>query len=217
MSESKIDWRMIGALEGNACDGYVPSQGGVPLGASGVTIGMGCDLGALDQSALDALGLPPPLKDALEPYLGCKGAAAQDVLAAAPLHLAAEDVDRLDAAVQSAQIEALRRAYDEAAGLDGAAFDDLPPAAQTVIASVKFQWGNIWSAKHKSATVRAFWRAAVARDWRGMQAVLRGWTPATYKTRRDTEADYLAAAIAVVKDASPVVGEGDKVIASAEG
>jgi hypothetical protein len=214
MAESEIDWRMIGALEGNARDGYVPCRGGVPLGASGVTIGMGCDLGALDRKALDALGLPQPLEDALAPYLSRKGVEAQAALAASPLHLAAEDVDRLNAAVQSAHVEALRRAYDRATGTQGARFDDLPAAAQTVIASVKLQWGNIWSARHKSAAVRAFWRAAVARDWRGMEAVLRGWTPATYKTRRDKEADHLAAAIAARKDAQAVASDGASVIAS---
>jgi hypothetical protein len=214
MSESNIDWRMIGALEGKALDGYVPCRGGVPLGASGVTIGMGCDLGALDQPALDALELPEPLEDALKPYLGCKGVAAQNVLAAAPLHLAPEQVDRLNAAVQSAQVGALRRAYDEAVGPDGTVLDDLPAAAQTVIVSVKFQWGNIWSARHKSAAVREFWRAATARDWLRMQAVLRGWTPATYKTRRDKEADYLAAAITGSKDAQ-VAGKRASVTGSA--
>jgi hypothetical protein len=214
MSECKIDWRMIGELEGNALDGYVPCRGGVPLGASGVTIGMGCDLGALDREALSALGLPQPLKDALQPYLRRKGADAQNILAAAPLHLAPDDVDRLNAAVQRAQVDALRRAYDKAAGPDSTRFDDLPPAVQTVIASVKFQWGNIWSARHKSAAVRAFWRAAVARDWRGMQAVLRGWTPATYKTRRDKEADYLAA-ITVATHGEPVARDGTRSIGPA--
>lgn len=215
MAESRIDWRLIGGLEGNLLDGYVPSRGGVPLGASGVTIGMGCDLGALDQKALDALDLPQPLRDALAPYLGRKGVDAQNTLAAAPLHLAPDDVDRLNAAVQRMQVDALRRAYDKAAGAQGARFDDLPAAVQTVIASVKFQWGNIWSARHKSAAVRAFWRTAVARDWRGMQRVLRGWIPATYKTRRDKEADYLDAALAAPKDAQARESDSANVIASA--
>ena len=205
---------MIGELEGNALDGYVPSRGGVPLGASGVTIGMGCDLGALDRKALDALDLPQPLEDALQPYLGRKGVDARNILAAAPLHLAPEEVDGLNAAVQSAQIDALRRAYDKAVAPDGAGFDELPEAAQTVIASVKFQWGNIWSAKHKSAAVRTFWQAATGGDWRKMQAVLRDWTPATYKTRCDKEADHLAA-IAVAKDTQPAAGEGASLTGSA--
>lgn len=214
MAESKIDWRMIGELEGNALDGYVLSRGGVSLGASGVTIGMGCDLGALDQSALDALDLPQALKDELKPYLARKGVDAQNSLAAAPLHLPPDDVDRLNAAVQWAQIEALRRAYDQATGPE-VHFDDLPAAAQTVIASVKFQWGNIWSARHKSPAVREFWRAATARDWRSMQTLLRSWMPLTYKTRRDKEANYLAAAIAVQKDAPPVAGDGSSLTGSA--
>lgn len=214
MPESKIDWQMIGELEGNELEGYVPSRGGVPLGSSGVTIGMGCDLGAINEAALDALDIPPALKDKLRPYLGLKGTDAQNALKTDPVHLGPDEVVQLNAAVKASQIEALRRAYDNAVGSSGAAFDDLPEEAQTVIASVKFQWGNIWSPNHRSAAAREFWSAATARDWTRMQAVLRGWTPQTYKTRRNKEADYLAS-IATPKDGQSPAADGASMIGSA--
>lgn len=188
---SKVNWQMIGQLEGNKLAGYVPARNGVALGRSGVTIGMGVDLGQMDRESLDAVDVSPSVKERLRPYLALKGATAQAKLKSEPLRLSQDDVDRLNAAVQKAQIGELRRRYDEAVGADGTKFDALPEQAQTVIASVKFQNGNIWAATHKNANVRKFWKAATARDWAAMQSVLRAWTPRTYRTRRDKEAAYL--------------------------
>ncbi len=190
-SRSKVNWLMIGELEGNKLAGYVPERNGVALGSSGVTIGMGVDLGQMDQQALDALDVAQSVKDKLKLYLGLKGAAAQAKLKSAPLELAQNDVQELNAAVQTRQIDELRRGYDQAVGASGAKFDDLPEEAQTVIASVKFQNGNIWASTHKNPNVAKLWKAATQRDWATMQSVLRNWTPKDYKTRRNKEADYL--------------------------
>jgi hypothetical protein len=187
----KINWRKIGEFEGNTLTGYVPrDRNGNVLGASGVTIGMGVDLGALDERVLEALDLSVSLEEKLRPYLGLKRDAAVDKLKAMPLKLSADEVEPLNAAVQVAQVTALQRAYDVAIGPDGMRFGELPEPAQTVIASVKFQWGSIWH-RADNANIVSFWRAAIARDWRQMEAVLRGWTPTTYHTRRNAEADYL--------------------------
>jgi hypothetical protein len=187
----KINWRKIAEFEGNAASGYVPmDRSGNIIGESGVTIGMGIDLGAFDETALDALGLQLSLNEKLRPYLGLKRTAAIDKLEKAPLRLTLEEVDTLNAAIQAAQVAPLQRAYDAAVGPDGPRFDNLPEPARTVIASVKFQWGNIWH-RVDNANIVSFWRAAVAQDWRQMETVLRGWTPATYHTRRNAEADCL--------------------------
>lgn len=189
-ARSKINWRKIGEFEGNRLAGYVPTKNGVLLGHSGVTIGMGVDLGSMNEGSLDALDIAQTLKDKLRPYLGFQGAAAQEKLKADALRLDQEEVDQLNAAVQRSQVDALRRAYNAAVGPNGMTFDDLPEPAQTVIASVKFQWGDIWH--RKNSEVQKFWKAAVAQDWAAAHAVLRQWTPGTYRTRRNAEADYLA-------------------------
>jgi len=191
LSTCKINWHKIAEFEGNALTGYVPKdKSGNLLGASGVTIGVGVDLGALDEKALDALVLSASLRKKLEPYVGLTRTAAVEKLETAALRLTADEAVTVNAAVQSAQVGMLRRAYDHAAGGDSVHFDDLPEPAQTVIGSVKFQWGNIWYRPDNVNIVR-FWNAAIARDWRQMEVVLRGWTPATYRTRRNAEADYL--------------------------
>ncbi len=197
-SASTVNWTKIGEWEGNRLSGYVPrNKDGTVLGASGVTIGMGVDLGEMGRSMLDGLDIPQPLKDMLGPYLGHKGHAAEGALSA-PLTIAPDDADRLNAAVQAATVDLVRQRYDAAVGPNGAKFDELPESAQTVIVSVAFQWGSIW-ARSAPPDIPMFWRAAVARDWEQAVSVLRSWAPkpwrgAIYRTRRLAEADYLGSA-----------------------
>jgi hypothetical protein len=193
---SRVNWAKIGAWEGNRLQGYVPQdRDGAVLGASGVTIGMGIDLGQMDQNALAGLDIALHLKDRLTPYLGLAGTAAKIALQA-PLTLSQDEVDQLNAAVQEARVKLVRERYDAAVSPAGVGFDDLPACAQTVIASVAFQWGSIW-ARSSPPDIPMFWQAVVSRDWEKASAVLRDWAPkpwrgAIYRTRRLSEADYLA-------------------------
>ncbi|HKX07311.1 MAG TPA: pesticin C-terminus-like muramidase [Stellaceae bacterium] len=195
---STVNWAKIGEWEGNRLRGYVPENAyGSVLGVSGVTIGMGVDLGQMDPSALDALDITPSLKETLSPYLGLKGDAALEALQA-PLTITQNESDHLNAAVQAAKVDLVRQRYDAAVGSDGARFDDLPEAAQTVITSVAFQWGSIW-ARSSPPDIPMFWQAVISRDWEKTISVLRGWAlkpwhGAIYRTRRNAEADYLASA-----------------------
>ena len=63
-------------------------------------------------------------------------------------------------------------------------FFDLPAQAQTVIASVAFQYGNL---QHRTPT---FWHAVTAQDWRAAVQCLMDFKDA-YRTRRMHEADLL--------------------------
>ena len=197
-SGSTVNWAKIGEWEGNRLTGYVPRNAdGSVLGVSGVTIGMGVDLGQLDASDLDALEIAPPLKETLRPYLGLQGDAATAALEI-PLTLGQDAVDQLNAAVQAAKVDLVRQRYDAAVGSDGTRFDDLREAARTVITSVAFQWGSIW-ARSSPPDIPLFWQAVISRDWEKTISVLRGWAPkpwrgAIYRTRRNAEADYLGSA-----------------------
>ena len=72
---SNIDWNFISEREGSRIlTGYVPDAKG---SKSGVTIATGFDLGA--RKASDLAGLSKAIINKLTPYLGIKGAAAQDV------------------------------------------------------------------------------------------------------------------------------------------
>ena len=71
---SNIDWDFIAKREGNKLKGYVPD----PTGSdSGVTIASGFDLGARGLS--DLAGLPDSIIEKLKPFLGFKGAEADEI------------------------------------------------------------------------------------------------------------------------------------------
>lgn len=49
---SSVDMDFIAELEGESCVGYVPLQRGQPIGNSGVTVGIGVDLGQRSEAEL---------------------------------------------------------------------------------------------------------------------------------------------------------------------
>lgn len=182
-----IDWHFIGALEGQSLlTGYVPNPEG---SQSGVTIATGVDLGQLTIGELTRWTLPETLCDLLEPYVGLRGAAAVAFLDEHPLTITQELSDMLDEADRKPITDALARYYGRACG--PVSFMSLPDAAQTVIASVAFQYGPALRLR----TPR-FWATAVARDWQAMVNELCAFGDA-YPTRRRKEAGYLAGALAL--------------------
>ena len=76
--------------------------------------------------------------------------------------------------------------YDSAVGIAGA-FYDLPGEAQTVIASVSFQYGNL------AIKAPNFWHQVVEMNWSGAEANLRHFGD-DFATRRNAEADMLKTA-----------------------
>jgi hypothetical protein len=181
-----IDWTFIGKLEGaGIARGYVPNPS---TSISGVTVATGFDIGQRSTVDLEAMGLPDDLVAKLEPYAGLKGRAAADFLAEHPLLLKADEVAAIDASVRAAFSDRLASVYNAAVSGDGdrADFEDLPPAAQTVIASVAYQYGL----DLKRRTPR-FWATVVAQDWEAAVAELRNFGDA-YGSRRRQEAELLA-------------------------
>lgn len=183
-----IDWRFIGELEGaSVLTGYVPDPAG---SESGVTIATGVDLGQLTADEIDRWNLPLVLTTTLRPYLGLRGTAALMALDEMPLTITQPESDALDTADRAPTIDALRRAWSRARGAAAPTFDALPSAAQTVIASVAFQYGPGLRRR-----CPRFWSCATALDWPGVIAELRDFGD-DYPTRHAREADYLAAALA---------------------
>lgn len=117
------------------------------MGASGVTIATGCDLGQTDAATLMYYGLAPALVQLFTAYYGKKREAAIAALYARPLRIDEAQAQAVDEAVHGGY---LRRwvipAYEKAAGKS---FDALPRQAQAVIMSLCFQKGC----------------GGVARDW----------------------------------------------------
>jgi Bacterial toxin homologue of phage lysozyme, C-term len=182
MAES-IDWDFIASLEGKGVTtGYVPDAAG---SNSGVTIATGFDLGQRNETDLTNLGLSSGLVTKLKPYLGKKGKTAADFLKDNPLTVTETEAAEIDKAVKSQNVPALKQKYlNSSDNTANVIFDDLPSQAQTVIASVSFQYGDLSSKAPK------FWTAATSQNWEETVKILRNFQD-KYPTRRNKEADLL--------------------------
>ena len=169
--------------------GYVPKDGrGEPLGASGVTVGTGVDLGQQSRASLLEMGVPQDLVDKLAPYLGQQRREAVCLLARRPLTLTQGEVDTLDAIVHA-------RYIDETARLFGReAFEAAPREAQAVAVSLHYQFGrpsrkdwpglgNTWRALQQGRYADAAARLRDLSDWAPKHRV--------YRRRRGLEASLL--------------------------
>lgn len=191
-SDSNIDWKLIGAFEGNRINGYVPKDNnGKVFGRSGVTIGTGVDLGSKNAAYFSSLD--KAIRDKLSPYYGLRGNAAVTKLESTPLALTQDEVSKVNKLVKKAEIDNIRERWKnstKSADLP-ASFDDLPKWMATPIASALFQHGTQTSSKD-------FWTLAIANDVPGMEKELRKFTTRKgtdgkmeYFNRRNAEADYL--------------------------
>ena len=167
-----IDWRFISQLEGGQrLDGYVPDPSG---SRSGVTIATGFDLGGRTPDSLrQLLGANHSATARLIPYAGLTGNAAVQALRANPLTITQAEADHIDRASKQQALNAVRAQYDRDVLVANANrppaqrlvnFDQLPGRAQTVIASVAFQYGTPWQ------RTPTFWGHAVRQDWAAVVA-----------------------------------------------
>lgn len=175
----QVDWRFITNQEACRLVGYVPEGSD----ESGVTIATGVDLG--QQGPTFLLGLPAGLPSRLRPYLGKKGEEARQALAAAPLAVSQGEGLALDGKARSELLDPLQAHFLQASG---EALEAQIPAAQTVLASVCWQYGTPWTRCPR------FWALAVARDWGGVVKELENFGDA-YPSRREREAAYLQKAL----------------------
>lgn len=134
----------IGAVGVPPCGVQYPATGDPSgfraMGASGVTVATGCDLGQTDISTLKAYGLTDEdLLRKLDPYIGLKNSAALQRLFHLPLLLTVTEASSLDQAVHGGYLARyVRPAYQKDSRV---AFDDLPKEAQAVIFSCCYQKG----------------------------------------------------------------------------
>ena len=175
----KIDYAFIAELEGgNILQGYVPDP---ENSKSGVTLGVGFDLGARDYKDLMRLAISPDAIQLLNPYLGLQGMQAKKFLDDNPLTITEPLANALNTGAKTAMIENLIKRYD---GDSQVSFVDIPAKWQTVIASVEFQYG---STQRRCPT---FWKYTINQDWDRAIKELRNFGD-RYPTRRNREADYI--------------------------
>lgn len=177
-----IDWKFIANEEGEkVLIGYVPLPG---KSKSGVTIASGFDLGQHNEYDLKGLKLSADLTKKLKPYLLLKKQDAVDFLKKNPLTITKEEADEIDLALKKKLVPQLKTRYlNSSYNKTNTIFDDLPGQAQTVIASLSFQYGDL------NSTRNTFWQAVSTQDWKEAVKILRGYTD--YRPRRGREADLL--------------------------
>lgn len=155
------------------------------MGASGVTIATGCDLGQTDLDTLRGYGVhETALLQKLAPYIGLKKDAAIKKLNRAPLFITKDQAEVLDNAVHGGY---LRRWVIPAYNKDSKiAFDDIPDQAQAVVMSVCFQKGAGGVRRDWPKT----WRYLTTQDWAAAARELKtGFKD--YRTRRTIEGRLL--------------------------
>lgn len=179
-----IDYSFLSVREGGArLDGYVPAP---TESKSGVTIATGFDLGQRNRSDLRALELPLSLIDRLAPYLGVTRRDAQKLLEDEPLRVSLLEANLIDKTVKQEHVAKLAADYIRSShNTHQIEFFSLPAEAQTVIASVSFQYGRL------STETPRFWKAVSSQEWASAVRELRNFQD-LYPTRRNLEAELLA-------------------------
>lgn len=179
-----IDYSFLSAREGGTrLDGYVPAPAD---SKSGVTIATGFDLGQRNRADLGALGLPLSLVDKLAPYVGITRFDAKRLLEKTPLRISLLEARLIDNVVKHDHLVKLVARYAASShNTRKVDFFSLPAEAQTVIASLSFQYGTL------SVKAPRIWKMVSSQDWSAAVRELRNFED-LYPTRRHLEADLLA-------------------------
>lgn len=188
VNQPNIDWDFIRKLEGFELKGYIPKDrdknNKTP---SGVTVACGFDLGQHNSNDLLQMQLKGDLVLKLALYTGITGDKAAKVLKEHPLILTKDEGVEVDNAVKRLHQDRVIDEYNANSELN---FTSLPRACQTVIMSVAFQYGSL---KKKTPN---FFKSVTEGDWQKAYNQLMNFGD-SYKTRRQTEADYLSQVLPV--------------------
>lgn len=131
----------------------------IAMGASGCTVGVGCDLGQTDAQTLRSYGCAEDVVQVFTPYYGKKKTAAINVLHERPLTVSLGVAEALSLAVHRGYLDRwVRPAYEKKSSVK---FDDLPKQAQAVVMSVCFQKGCGGVARDWPKT----WKYLTDRNW----------------------------------------------------
>lgn len=156
----------------------------IAMGASGCTVGIGCDLGQTDAKTLRGYGCAEDVIKIFTPYYGKKQTAAINILHEKPLTVPQSVAEALTIAVHEGYLARnVRPAYENDSGVK---FDSLPEQAQAVVMSVCYQKGVGGVRRDWPRT----WKYLTTRDWASAAHELKnGFTQ--YKSRRRIEGELL--------------------------
>ena len=184
-----VDFSALTRFEGGQLlDGYVPKSNGKVLGRSGVTIATGFDIGQMNATQLDRLGMPQYLANKLRPYAGLIKGDAVDFLASNPLLVTRSEAMQIDFAVKGAHLRSAIQSWNNSDPT--VMFTDLTQAQQTVIFSRTFHQGV---GMPNTRQAQDFYGAATQGRWLDAEVSLRNYPVREnwYKNRVGLEADLL--------------------------
>ena len=178
-----IDWNFIHILEGKAIlRAYVPvGKDGKVMGKSGVTIASGFDIGQLTEKSLKAFKFSKDLESKLLPYVDKKRETALEFLRKNPLSITMGECNEITKKLQNRFSKELELLYNSHSKIP---FSEIPSAAQTVIYSVAYQYGNL------PKRTPNFWKTVTSQNWEKAVSDLENFGDA-YSVRRKKEAKYL--------------------------
>lgn len=183
--------------------GKVIHKRGDVIGASGVTISTGVDLGqqsksgtrslidkyVADKGNTDNVDVDALMKK-LNPYFGQKKKNAVDALTKTPLTVTDAEADLLAKAFGYSTQTRVATKFDKN-NTKGMVFQKLPEEAQTVIIDFAYQYGLSTT---KGSIRKKFWGYVLAGDWKDLATWLKS-KPDQYNSRRKREGDRLQAAL----------------------
>jgi len=162
---TNIDFEYISKKEGgNLLDGYTL---GNKFPKSGVTVGIGVDLGSKDSKYFETFGdnkEDKALIEKLKPYFGLKGKNAIAKLNAIPLKISSKEAAKLNKFVKKQIFKTLKTKWNKESKIK---FNTLSTEQATTLASVSFQYGDL-----KTKTPE-FYKMALAGNW-GQEEGVRG-------------------------------------------
>ena len=138
-----VHWGVIVKQEGIRLNGYVPvDKSGNAIGRSGVTIGMGFDIGQRNRKEILALAVPYALKVKFLPYAELRKEAAVAFLKTHQLTITKAENDSLTAAVRQQQVRKVTKIYNAHSVSEKDKFESLASGPKTVVVSLYHQNGD---------------------------------------------------------------------------
>lgn len=112
-----------------------------PIGASGVTIGYGVDLGQQSREVMKKIGVPDRLLDKFEPYFGKKKWDAVNTLEKFPIKISIEDAKFVSELMMDSYVDRAARNFFRDS--DGEDFYGLPSQIQTLLTDLTYHHGSL--------------------------------------------------------------------------
>ncbi|MUF08400.1 hypothetical protein GNF76_29175, partial [Pseudomonas sp. CCM 7893] len=162
---------------GQILKGYVPqNRKGAPSSKSGVTIGIGVDLGSKTRESLTKDGVPSDLVQQLAEYTGFKGKEAANKLAQKPLTITEQQAALLSKVYMDKTSKSIEARYNAVVG-EGA-FREIPIYTRTAIISLAYQSGD-----NLAANSPKFWSAITQKKWAAAVNELNNYGKSSHRRR----------------------------------